>query len=145
MLRTESASSGGEESELQIEKEVRSVSEHSSLTLWYREPAQAWVEALPIGSGRLGAMVYGGYDVARLQLNEATLWSGGPREWDNPRAAELLPAVREAIFQGDYTRADALCQQMQGPFTQSYQPLGELLICPAFWPVGLLCQSLACH
>ena len=104
------------------------MSERTPLTLWYREPARTWVEALPIGNGRLGAMIYGGYDVARLQLNEATLWSGGPREWDNPRAAELLPAVREAIFQGDYTRADALCQQMQGPFNQSYQPLGELLV-----------------
>jgi len=102
--------------------------ESSPLVLWYREPARMWVEALPIGNGRLGAMVYGGHDVARLQLNEATLWSGGPREWDNPRAAEVLPAVREAIFQGDYTRADTLCRQMQGPFTQSYQPLGNLLI-----------------
>jgi alpha-L-fucosidase 2 len=109
-------------------EEAQPMSERGPLTLWYREPAQAWVEALPIGNGRLGAMVYGGYDIARFQLNEATLWSGGPREWDNPRAAQILPAVREAIFEGDYTRADALCQQMQGPYNESYQPLGDLLI-----------------
>jgi len=109
-------------------EEAKLASEHGPLTLWYREPARAWVEALPIGNGRLGAMVYGGHDVARFQLNEATLWSGGPREWDNPCAAQILPLVREAVFQGDYTRADALCQQMQGPYNESYQPMGNLRI-----------------
>ncbi|MFN2133659.1 MAG: glycosyl hydrolase family 95 catalytic domain-containing protein, partial [Anaerolineae bacterium] len=124
-------------------EKAQPVSEHGPLTLWYREPAQAWVEALPIGNGRLGAMVYGGHDVARFQLNEATLWSGGPREWDNPHAAQILPLVREAVFQGDYTRADALCQQMQGPYNESYQPLGNLLIAfddPS--PPGDYCREL---
>src|SRR5262245_40058935 len=58
------------------------------LTLWYRRPASRWVEALPIGNGRLGAMVFGGIGSERLQLNEDTLWSGGPKDWDNPKAKE---------------------------------------------------------
>ncbi len=96
------------------------------LKLWYDEPAAEWVEALPIGNGRLGAMVFGGVDQERLQLNEDTLWSGYPRDANNSDAKEVLPAVREAIFAGEYERADALARGMQGVFTQSYQPLGDL-------------------
>ena len=98
------------------------------LTLWYRHPAHQWEEALPVGNGRLGAMVFGGTAVERVQINEDTLWSGGPKDWDNPQAADLLPEVRRLIFAGQYAEADALCQKMQGPFTQSYQPLGDLWI-----------------
>src|SRR5437762_1170768 len=96
------------------------------LLLWYDRPAHAWVEALPIGNGRLGAMVFGGVEIERLQLNEDTLWSGGPRDWNNPRARDVLPEVRRLIAAGDYVAADALCKQMQGPYNQSYQPLGNL-------------------
>jgi len=100
----------------------------SPWTLWYRQPAAEWTDALPLGNGRLGAMVFGGVPVERLALNEDTLWSGGPRAWNNPRARELLPEVRRLIFAGDYAAADALCQQMQGPYTQSYLPLGDLVL-----------------
>ncbi len=55
-------------------------------SLWYRRPAQRWVEALPLGNGRLGAMVFGGVVEERLQLNDDTLWSGGPKDWNNPKA-----------------------------------------------------------
>lgn len=96
------------------------------LTLWYPRPAKEWVEALPVGNGRLGAMIFGGVDEERLQLNESTLWSGGPTEWDNPKARGVLPKVREAIFAGDYDGAEKLCRQMQGPYNQSYQPVGDL-------------------
>ncbi len=95
-------------------------------TLWYAAPANAWVEALPVGNGRLGAMVFGGIAEERLQLNEDTLWSGGPRPGDNPAARAVLPAVRAAIFAGRYEEADRLAKQMQGIFTQSYLPLGDL-------------------
>jgi alpha-L-fucosidase 2 len=98
------------------------------LKLWYDKPAGPWVEALPIGNGRLGAMVFGGIERERLQLNEDTLWSGGPREWDNPDARRALPRIREALFDGQYERAHELCKQMQGPFNQSYQPLGNLYL-----------------
>ena len=96
------------------------------LRLWYEQPAQKWVEALPVGNGRLGAMVFGGVASERLQLNESTLWSGGPREWNNPAAREVLPQVRAAVLAGRYADAEALCKKMQGPYTQSFLPLGEL-------------------
>jgi alpha-L-fucosidase 2 len=94
--------------------------------LRYQEPASHWTEALPVGNGRLGAMVFGGLSSEHLQLNEATLWSGAPREMNNPGAREILPQVRAAIFAGDYLKAGELCKKMQGPFNQSYQPLGDL-------------------
>ncbi len=94
--------------------------------LWYEQPAEKWVEALPLGNGRLGAMVFGGTDKARLQLNEDTLWSGGPTDWNNPEAKQWLPRVRRALFAGDYLKAGELCKKMQGPYNQSYQPLGDL-------------------
>ncbi len=94
--------------------------------LWYAAPARTWVEALPVGTGRLGAMVFGGVAQERLQINEDTLWSGGPRPSDNPTARAALPAVRDAIFAGRYAEADRLAKQLQGAFNQSYLPLGDL-------------------
>ncbi|HEY8234840.1 MAG TPA: glycoside hydrolase family 95 protein [Vicinamibacteria bacterium] len=96
------------------------------LRLRYAQPAERWTEALPVGNGRLGAMVFGGVASERLQLNEATLWSGGPKEWNNPGAREVLPEVRAAVFAGDFVKATELARKMQGPYTQSYQPLGDL-------------------
>src|SRR3954447_20436493 len=78
------------------------------LTLWYRQPASQWVEALPIGNGRLAAMVFGGTSEERLQLNEDTLWSGGPYDPSNPAALAALPRVRELIFKRDYAAAQTL-------------------------------------
>ncbi|MCX6047564.1 MAG: glycoside hydrolase family 95 protein, partial [Chloroflexi bacterium] len=96
------------------------------LKLWYRQPAAQWVEALPIGNGRLGAMVFGGAEQEHLQLNEDTLWSGARREWNTPGAKAALPDLRKAIFAGNFGEADQLAKQLQGVFTQSYQPLGDL-------------------
>jgi alpha-L-fucosidase 2 len=97
-----------------------------ALCLRYTQPAERWTEALPVGNGRLGAMVFGGVASEHLQLNEATLWSGGPRDWNNPGAKDVLPMVRAAIFAGDYQKAGELCKKMQGPYNESYQPLGDL-------------------
>ena len=97
-----------------------------ALQLRYTHPAARWTEALPIGNGRLGAMVFGSVTNEHLQLNEATLWSGAPRDWNNPAAKDILPQVRAAIFAGDYQKAGALCKKMQGPYNESYQPLGDL-------------------
>ena len=96
------------------------------LALKYSQPAARWTEALPVGNGRLGAMVFGGVTNELLPLNEATLWSGAPRDWNNPNAKEILPQVRAAIFAGDYVKAGELCKKMQGPYNESYQPLGDL-------------------
>jgi alpha-L-fucosidase 2 len=99
----------------------------SSLKLWYTSPAQRWIEALPVGNGRLGAMIFGGVRDERLQLNEDTLWSGAPREWNNPGAREALAEARKLILAGRYVEADAVCKKgMQGLYTESYQPLGDL-------------------
>jgi alpha-L-fucosidase 2 len=101
----------------------------SPLTLHYDAPAKAWTEALPIGNGRLGAMVFGGVDEELLQLNEATLWSGGPVQKNvNPRAHEFLAPARAALARGEYGRAGDLVKNMQGYFSQSYLPLGDLLL-----------------
>lgn len=98
------------------------------LSLWYPAPAKNWNEALPLGNGRLGAMVFGGLPEERLQINDDTLWSGGPRSWNNPRAKEALPEVRAAVFAGDYAKATELSKKMQGPWTQAYEPMGDVLV-----------------
>jgi alpha-L-fucosidase 2 len=100
----------------------------SRRVLHYSRPARTWVEALPVGNGRLGAMVFGGVGVERLALNDDTLWSGGPRDWNNPNATAALPQVRAAVAKGRYAEADTLSKQMMGPYTQSYLPLGDLII-----------------
>lgn len=96
------------------------------LKLQYNSPAIYWTEALPVGNGRLGAMIFGGVESERIQLNEDTLWSGYPKDGTNPNALEALPKVRELVAQGKYGEADRLSAQMQGPFTQSYLPFGDL-------------------
>ena len=72
----------------------------SDLKLTYDQPASKWTEALPIGNGRLGAMVFGGIQNERFQLNEDTLWAGGPYDPNNPDALENLPEARRLIFAG---------------------------------------------
>ena len=96
------------------------------LKLTYHRPASFWEEALPVGNGRIGAMVFGGAPHEHLQLNEDGLWSGHARDWNNPQAREILPEVRKALFEGNYLQADQLCQRMQGPFNESYLPAGDL-------------------
>ena len=99
--------------------------------LWYTSPAGEWTDALPLGNGRLGAMVFGGVTRDELQLNEDTLWSGGPYQPANPDAPAHLKAVREAIFSGRYAEAQALANAhlMGRPYLQmSYQPAGRLLL-----------------
>ncbi|NBD23311.1 glycoside hydrolase family 95 protein [Paenibacillus glycinis] len=96
------------------------------MELRYGRPARVWTEALPVGNGRLGAMVYGGVESEEIQLNEDTLWSGHPTDGSNPRAKEALPEVRRLIAEKRFVEADLLCKEMMGPFTQAYMPLGHL-------------------
>lgn len=101
----------------------------NDLTLWYQKPASTWTEALPLGNGRLGAMVWGGVQNDLIQLNESTLWSGGPvHENVNPDAPKYLPLVREALFKGKYQKAERLTKKMQGLYSESYLPMGDLII-----------------
>jgi alpha-L-fucosidase 2 len=96
------------------------------MKLQYFSAAEKWTEALPIGNGRLGAMIFGGVMNEYLQFNEDTLWSGSPKEGNNPRAKEVLPEVRRLLMDGKFIEADKLSKEMLGPYTQSYMPLGNL-------------------
>ena len=97
--------------------------------LWYDAPATVWEEALPLGNGRIGAMVYGNPTQEVYQLNEETLWSGYPQDCNNPKAAEVLPLVRKAVDEGDYVKASALWKEnAQGPYTARYLPLANLML-----------------
>ncbi|MFA5814199.1 MAG: glycoside hydrolase family 95 protein [Bacteroidales bacterium] len=103
-------------------------SDRSATHLWYQKPAVKWEEGLPIGNGRLGAMVFGGTAEERLQLNESTLWGGLPYDYSNPEAGQHLAELRRLIFEGKIPEAEKLGQNMLGrPKCQRpYQPLGDL-------------------
>ncbi|WP_428663866.1 glycoside hydrolase family 95 protein [Runella sp.] len=101
----------------------------SQAPIHYKQPARNWNEALPVGNGRLGVMTFGRVNEELLQLNEETLWSGGPVEKNpNPDAINHLPAVRAALNREDYEGASKELQKIQGLYTEAYQPLGDLLI-----------------
>jgi alpha-L-fucosidase 2 len=99
--------------------------------LWYEQPAKEWTEALPIGNGRIGAMLFGGIGEERLQLNEDTLWAGGPYDPVNPAAKAALPEARRLIFEGKFAEAEKLANEklMATPLRQApYQTIGSLVI-----------------
>jgi alpha-L-fucosidase 2 len=100
------------------------------LTLWYPSPSKVWTDALAIGNGRLGAMVFGIPDHERLQLNDITIWSGGPQPNQNrPDAYKALPAIRDALAEGNYAEATKLDGQNMTStvgYGASYQTLGDL-------------------
>ena len=97
--------------------------------IWYDKPAKVFEDALPLGNGRIGAIVYGGIEKERISLNEATLWAGYPVDPNmNPAAKNYLPLIREALFAEDYKKADSLTRFIQGKFSSSYAPLGNLFI-----------------
>ncbi len=101
------------------------------MVLWYDKPAEKWDQALPVGNGRLGAMVYGGARRERLQFNEDTLWTGEPRSYANPNAHEHLAEIRQLLFDGKQRQAEDLAMQkfMSIPLRQErYQPFGDIYI-----------------
>ena len=102
----------------------------SASTLWYAKPAQKWAEALPVGNGRLGAMVFGKTDRERLQLNEQTIWTGQPYDPTRPGGPKALPEIQKLVFEGKWFEAEALfAKKMMGkPDQMKYQPLGDLFL-----------------
>ncbi|MBT4141382.1 MAG: glycoside hydrolase family 95 protein, partial [Candidatus Latescibacteria bacterium] len=99
--------------------------------LWYQHPAEQWVEALPVGCGRLGAMVFGNVQNDRIQFNEDTLWTGGPHEYHRKGAVKHLAKIRQLIFDGKQEQAEQLAFKhfMGNPKRQkAYQPCGDLLL-----------------
>ncbi|ARN55813.1 glycosyl hydrolase family 95 catalytic domain-containing protein [Sedimentisphaera salicampi] len=102
----------------------------SSSHLWYEEPAEKWTEALPVGSGRLGAMVFGGISEERIQLNEDTVWAGPPVPEANEKLYPAFKKARRLIFEGKYEQADEVVQAALPPriVPRSYQTLGDLIL-----------------
>lgn len=101
----------------------------TGLKLWYTQPAKVWEEALPLGNGKTGAMVFGRVNKERFQLNDNTLWSGSPESGNNPKGPASLPLVRQAVFEGDYARAAALWKKnLQGPYSARYLTMADLFL-----------------
>ncbi|SKC83980.1 glycoside hydrolase family 95 protein [Ohtaekwangia koreensis] len=98
------------------------------LTIWYRQPATAWEEALPLGNGKTGAMIFGGVIRERFQLNDNTLWSGYPDPGNNPNGIKYLPLVRRAVNEGDYAAAETYWKKMQGPYSARYLHMANLFL-----------------
>jgi alpha-L-fucosidase 2 len=109
---------------------IQNISAQTSEKLWYKRPASTWTEALPVGNGRLGAMVFGRPNEELIQLNESSLWSGGPVPQSiNPDAAKYLFEIRKVLMeQQDYAAATAIAKKMQGLYTENYLPLADLVI-----------------
>lgn len=99
--------------------------------LWFNQPAQNWNEALPIGNGRLGGMIFGGTNYERIQLNEESVWTGNQNQFtDKPEAFKVLPDIRQLLFDGEYARAQELCKNEFMGFNNwnMYQTLGDLYL-----------------
>ena len=102
----------------------------AELRLWYNRPANVWVEALPIGNSRMGAMLYGGTEYEQLQLNEETFWAGGPHNNNSPRLLENLSNIRSLIFAGSFGEAQGLIDRtaFTGQHGMRYLTLGSLMM-----------------
>ena len=110
-------------------QEYQSQYEQAPMVLQYDKPATYFEESLPIGNGKMGALVYGGTDDDIIYLNDITLWTGKPVDRNlDADAHQWIPAIREALFSEDYARADSLQHYVQGPNSQFFQPLGTLHI-----------------
>ncbi|MCM1163635.1 MAG: glycoside hydrolase family 95 protein [Muribaculaceae bacterium] len=102
----------------------------SELKLWYDKPASEWVEALPLGNSRLGAMVYGGTATEEIQLNEETMWGGGPHTNHSTKVLEVLPQVRQLVFSGQNDKVQELIDStfLTGRNGMPYQTIGSLML-----------------
>jgi alpha-L-fucosidase 2 len=101
------------------------------LKLWYTQPAEQWTEALPVGNGHMGAMIFGGIRQENIQFNEDTLWTGHPADYQLTGSAEYLPQLRQLLFEGKQKEAEELAQRnfMSSPLRQNaYQPFGDVIL-----------------
>ena len=102
-----------------------------AMSLWYRQPAEAWLEAMPIGNGYMGAMVFGKIQHERIALNESSFWSGRPHDYDNPEAINYFPRIRDLVFAGEFQTAEKMADAHffgVPAAQQAFQPLGDLLL-----------------
>src|SRR5690349_11531701 len=86
-------------------------SQQQPLKLWYDKPSVKWTDALPIGNGRLGAMIFGGVEKDRIQFNEENLWTGGPRDYNRKGSYKYLPQIRQLLFEGKQKEAEQLAEE----------------------------------
>ena len=101
------------------------------MVLWYRQPASAWLEAMPLGNGRIGAMVFGGVAQERIALNESSFWSGRPHDYDNPEAFKYFPQIRDLVFSNKFQEAERMANEHFWGIPkaqEAYQPIGNLLL-----------------
>src|ERR1051325_7669983 len=101
-----------------------------NMLLWYRQPATAWGQGMPLGNGMIGAMVFGGVPQERIALNESSFWSGRPHDYDDPNAFQFFPQIRDLVFAGKFQDAEKLADDhFRGiPYAQeAFQPIGDLL------------------
>ncbi len=108
-----------------------SPSPRQGMVLWYRQPAEKWLEAMPLGNGLMGAMVFGGVQHERIALNESSFWSGRPHDYDNPEALQYFPRIRELVVAGKFQEAEKMADEhFYGlpAAQQAFQPLGDLLL-----------------
>lgn len=111
--------------------------------IWYTKPAKNWREALPLGNGFTGVMVYGSLKRERLCFNDGTLWSGYPKDYNSADSFENLEKVRELIFEGRNSEADALCEdKLKGFYSETFLPLGDVLLAFGKTDKNLLSRSL---
>lgn len=95
--------------------------------VWYKQPAKKWREALPLGNGFTGMMIYGSVKKEKICFNDGTLWSGYPKDYNSPESLKNLNKVRELIFEGKNAEADALCEkELTGFYSEAFMPLGEI-------------------
>ena len=92
------------------------------------QSASSFTEGIPIGNGQLGGTIFGDVGRERLGLNDVSLWSGEPSDWNNPDAKVELPEIRRLLFEGSIKEAECLCRRLQGPYAQAYMPIGDLHI-----------------
>ena len=109
----------------------RPASQRGEMTLWYRQPAGKWLEALPLGNGLIGAMVFGGIQQERIALNESSFWSGRPHDYNDPEAGKYFSQIRDLVSDGQFQEAEKMADvHFYGiPVAQqAYQPLGDLVL-----------------
>lgn len=99
------------------------------MELYFNRPASVWAEAIPIGNGRLGGMVFGGVEEEKIQTNDDTFWSGEPRNVQNPSAAQYLPQIRQLLLDEKTIEAQKLIDKtMLGPWNECYMPLADIVL-----------------
>ncbi|MCX6903375.1 MAG: glycoside hydrolase family 95 protein, partial [Verrucomicrobia bacterium] len=106
-------------------------SPQGEMVLWYRQPAEKWLEAMPLGNGLMGAMVFGGIQHERIALNESTFWSGRPHDYNDPEAIKYFPQIRDLVFAGKFQEAEKMADEHfygRPAAQQAFQPLGDLLL-----------------